>query len=99
MIFIMKIMARYRRADIRENEILAFSSDVIHGNRVHNESPNTRCSLDFKAFLDDYDENTLTDRIILKRVQKFKQKDCKYSKKLCKCNESIFDKMIKPLKR
>ena len=66
----------YRRADIRENQILAFSSDVVHGNRVHNESPNTRCSLDFKALaLDDYDENTLTDRIILKRGQKFKQKD------------------------
>ena len=66
----------YRRADIRENQILAFSSDVVHGNRVHNESPNTRCSIDFKALaLDDYDINLLTDRIVLKRGLKFKQKE------------------------
>ena len=66
----------YRRADIRENQVFVFSSDIVHGNRVHNESPNTRCSLDFKALaVEDYDETTLTDRIILKRGQKFKQKD------------------------
>lgn len=66
----------YRRADVRINELFVFGSGIVHGNRVHNESSNTRCSLDFKALaLDDYDENTLTDRIILKRGQKFKQKD------------------------
>lgn len=66
----------YRRIDARMNELVVFGNDVVHGNRVHNESPNTRCSLDFKALaVDDYDESVLTDRIILKRGQKFKQKD------------------------
>jgi hypothetical protein len=66
----------YCRADISMNELLIFSSDVIHGNKVHNESSNTRCSLDFKALaVDDYKENLLTDQIVLKRGQEFKQKD------------------------
>ena len=58
------------------NELLIFSSDVVHGNRVDNKSSHTRCSLDFKALaVDDYNENLLTDQIVLKRGQKFKQKD------------------------
>ena len=66
----------YRRADIRMNEMLVFSSNVIHGNRVHNESPNTRCSLDFKALaVDDYIEDMLTDQQVLKRGKKFKHRD------------------------
>jgi len=66
----------YCRADINTNELLIFSSDVIHGNRVCNDSSNTRCSLDFKALaMDDYKENLLTDQIVLKRGQEFKQKD------------------------
>jgi hypothetical protein len=66
----------YCRADISTNELLIFSSDVVHGNKVHNESSNTRCSLDFKALaVDDYKENLLTDQIVLKRGQEFKQKD------------------------
>ena len=66
----------YRRADTRIDELFVFGSDVVHGNRVHNESPNTRCSIDFKALaLDDYDINLLTDRIVLKRCLKFKQKE------------------------
>ena len=41
----------YRRIDARMNELVVFGSDIVHGNRVHNESSNTRCSLDFKALL------------------------------------------------
>ena len=66
----------YRRADIRINELLIFSSDVIHGNSVHNKSSQTRCSLDFKGLaVDDYDTTMLSDRSILKRGSPFKQKD------------------------
>ena len=64
----------YRRADIRINELLIFSSDVIHGNSVHNKSSQTRCSLDFKGLaVDDYDETMLSDQMILKRGSPFKQ--------------------------
>lgn len=66
----------YRRVDIRINEIFIFGNDILHGNKVHNESPNTRCSLDFKAFkFNDYDKNLLTDKIILKKGKQFKQKE------------------------
>ena len=66
----------YCGADISTNELLIFSSDVVHGNKVRNDSSNTRCSLDFKALaVDDYKENLLTEQIVLKRGQEFKQKD------------------------
>jgi hypothetical protein len=66
----------YCRADISTNELLIFSSDVVHGNKVHNKSSHTRCSLDFKGLaVEDYDETMLSDKIILKRGQEFKQSD------------------------
>tara|TARA_Y100001951_G_scaffold42094_1_gene33325 strand:- start:213 stop:905 length:693 start_codon:yes stop_codon:yes gene_type:complete len=65
-----------RRGEVRMNELLIFSSDVVHGNRVENKSSHTRCSLDFKGLaVEDYDETMLSDKIILKRGQEFKQSD------------------------
>ena len=66
----------FRRVDIRTNEIFVFDGETMHGNRVHNESFNTRCSLDFKALkLKDYDTSVLSDKLVTKKGQKYKQKD------------------------
>ena len=66
----------FKRVDIDRNKIFVFDSQVYHGNKVKNNSFNTRCSLDFKALKkSDYDLNELTDKIILKRGKRFKQNE------------------------
>lgn len=66
----------FRRVDVRTNQIFVFDKNTIHGNRVHNESFNTRCSLDFKALkLKDYDPSILSDKLITKIGKKYKQKE------------------------
>lgn len=55
------------------NQLLLFDS-IHHGAFVHNESKNTRISIDFKVVpVDDYDENKLSNKRIIKRGKSFKQ--------------------------
>jgi len=64
------------RVDAKLDEIFRFGNDVVHGNIVKNNSKNTRISLDFKALLvSDYDENLISDRIIIKRGSEYKQNE------------------------
>ena len=67
----------HTRANIEKNQLLIFSSDIVHGNKVHNKSWNTRASLDFKAFkVSDYDVKQLDENLmVLKRGKYYKQTD------------------------
>ena len=65
-----------RRVDAKLNEIFRFGNDVVHGNMVKNNSKNTRISMDFKALLSsNYDKNSISDKIIIKRGRQFKQNE------------------------
>ena len=63
------------RVDAELNQIFRFGNDVVHGNKVKNES-HTRVSIDFKALpLSDYDKNLISDKKIIKRGKEHIQKD------------------------
>ena len=63
------------RVDAELNQIFRFGNDVVHGNKVKNES-HTRVSIDFKALpLSDYDRNLISDKKIIKRGKEHIQKD------------------------
>lgn len=67
----------HKRANIEKNQIMHFSSDIVHGNKVHNKSWNTRASIDFKAFkVKDYKPEDLSDTLmVLKRGKYYKQSE------------------------
>lgn len=63
------------RVDAELNQIFRFGNNMVHGNKVKNES-HTRVSIDFKALpLSDYDKNLISDKKIIKRGKEHIQKD------------------------
>ena len=65
-----------KRVDAKLDEIFRFGNNVVHGNILKNNSKNTRMSMDFKALLlSNYDEKLISNKTIIKRGKKYKQKD------------------------